>query len=162
MIAGALVIGAGAAGLATALRLAEKMPVVLLCKSPLGSGAATAWAQGGIAAAMGDDDSPALHVRDTENVGGGLNDHHVVEILACDAAERIAELIALGTAFDRGGDGTLAFGARSRAQPTAYPPRRRRRDRSRSAACARERSARFLRAYYRGHRRTNSSSSEAA
>jgi len=105
-----IVVGAGAAGLATALRLARRRSVVLLCKTPLGSGAATAWAQGGIAAAIGDDDSPALHMHDTEEVGGGLNDHHVVEILAESAAPRIADLIALGACFDRRPDGALDLG----------------------------------------------------
>jgi L-aspartate oxidase len=105
-----LVIGGGAAGLASALRLAAHRNVILMCKTPLGSGAATAWAQGGIAAALGEDDSPDLHVTDTERVGGGLNDHRVVEILARDAGMRIAELIALGASFDREPDGALALG----------------------------------------------------
>ena len=105
-----IVVGGGAAGLATALRLAAHRRVILLCKTPLGSGAATAWAQGGIAAAIGEDDSPALHVSDTELVGGGLNDHRAVEILAHDAGQRIAELIALGTSFDRRPDGALDLG----------------------------------------------------
>lgn len=109
-MSGVVVVGAGAAGIAVALRLSESMPVILLCKSPLGSGSATAWAQGGIAAAVGPDDSPTLHAADTERVGGGLNDHHAVEILASDAAERIAELIALGASFDRTSDGSLALG----------------------------------------------------
>lgn len=110
MTADVLVVGGGAAGLATALRLAARRHVVLLCKTALGSGAATAWAQGGIAAAIGEDDSPDLHVTDTEEVGGGLNDHRVVEILARDAAGRIADLITLGASFDRGPDGELALG----------------------------------------------------
>ncbi len=106
----ALVVGAGAAGLAVALRLCEHMPVTLVCKAPLGHGAATGWAQGGIAAAVGADDSPTLHAADTERVGGGLNDHHAVEILATEAAQRIAEVIALGASFDRASDGSLALG----------------------------------------------------
>ena len=58
-----IVIGGGIAGLATALRLAP-LPVVLIAASPLGTGAATALAQGGIAAALGDDDTPHLHADD--------------------------------------------------------------------------------------------------
>ncbi len=55
-----VVIGAGIAGLSVALRLAPH-PVTVLTGAPLGQGAATAWAQGGIAAALGEDDSPELH-----------------------------------------------------------------------------------------------------
>lgn len=103
-------IGAGVAGLATALALPRDSHVVVLCKTALGSGAATAWAQGGIAAALGDDDAPALHVADTLRAAGGIADEHAVEILAGDAPERIAALRALGARFDTNADGTTELG----------------------------------------------------
>ena len=59
-----VIIGGGAAGLMTALQLVPQ-PVVLLSKSPLGAEASSLWAQGGLAAAMGRDDDPALHLADT-------------------------------------------------------------------------------------------------
>jgi L-aspartate oxidase len=76
----------------------------------LGSGAASEWAQGGIAAAMGADDSPALHKIDTERAGAGLSDEAIVEILTHDAPARIEELLELGAAFDRTESGDLALG----------------------------------------------------
>ena len=59
-----LIIGAGIAGLWAALKLAPR-EVVLLTGAPLGDGAASGWAQGGVSAVLADDDSPALHARDT-------------------------------------------------------------------------------------------------
>ncbi|MBR2814670.1 MAG: FAD-binding protein, partial [Reyranella sp.] len=57
----------------TALRLAPR-PVILLARMPLAEGAASAWAQGGVAAALGDDDRPSLHADDTLAAGDGLTD----------------------------------------------------------------------------------------
>ena len=105
----AVIVGAGIAGLMAALKLAP-MRVRVLCKAPLGGGAATDWAQGGIAAAMGSDDSPALHKLDTERAGAGISDETIVDILARDAPARIEELLALGAAFDRNPSGELALG----------------------------------------------------
>jgi L-aspartate oxidase len=105
----ALVVGAGIAGLMAALKLAPKK-VTVLCKTRLGKGASSDWAQGGIAAAMGKDDSPSLHAIDTQRVGGGINDEKIVEILTEDAPARIEELLELGAAFDRDDDGELALG----------------------------------------------------
>ncbi len=105
----AVVVGAGIAGLMAALKLAP-MRVALLCKTPLGEGSATDWAQGGIAAALGIDDSPQLHARDTQRAGAGLSDQHVVAILTDDAPARIEELLELGAAFDRDPSGALALG----------------------------------------------------
>jgi len=106
---GTLVVGAGIAGLMAALKLAPA-PVIVLSKTALGSGAASDWAQGGIAAAMGADDSPALHQLDTERAGAGLSDEAIVEILTRDAPARIEELLELGAAFDRTESGALALG----------------------------------------------------
>ena len=104
-----VVVGAGIAGLMAAYKLAP-LRVAVLCKRPLGSGAATDWAQGGIAAAIGHDDSPALHAQDTRNAGAGLSEESIAEILANDAPARIEELLELGAAFDRTADGELALG----------------------------------------------------
>jgi L-aspartate oxidase len=106
---GAIVVGAGIAGLMAALKLAP-MNVRVLCKTSLGKGSATDWAQGGIAAAMGDDDSPSLHAFDTQRAGAGISDELLVQILARDAPARIEELLALGAAFDRTDSGELALG----------------------------------------------------
>ncbi len=104
-----VVIGAGVAGLSTALQLPRTSDVVVLCKTALGSGAATAWAQGGIAAALGSDDAPALHAADTLRAAAGIADAHAVEILAGDAPERIAALRALGAHFDATATGEAAL-----------------------------------------------------
>jgi L-aspartate oxidase len=107
--ADAIVVGAGIAGLMAALKLAP-MNVTVLSKTKLGIGAATEWAQGGIAAAMGADDSPALHKQDTQRAGAGLSDSAIVEILTNDAPARIEELLELGASFDRTASGELALG----------------------------------------------------
>ncbi len=105
-----VVVGAGVAGLTTALQLPSTSDVVVLCKAALGSGAATAWAQGGIAAALGSDDAPTLHAADTLRAAAGIADAHVVEILARDAPARIAALRALGAHFDANESGQTALG----------------------------------------------------
>jgi L-aspartate oxidase len=106
---GVLVVGAGIAGLMAALKLAP-MQVTVLCKTRLGKGSATDWAQGGIAAAMGKDDSPSLHAIDTQRAGAGISDEKIVEILTHDAPARIEELLELGAAFDRDDSGELELG----------------------------------------------------
>src|SRR5579863_10073827 len=92
-----------------ALKLAP-MRVTVLCKTRLGKGSATDWAQGGIAAAVGKDDSPRLHAIDTQRAGAGISDTTIVEILTRDAPARIEELLDLGAAFDRTDSGELALG----------------------------------------------------
>jgi L-aspartate oxidase len=84
--------------------------VTVLCKARLGKGAATDWAQGGIAAAIGADDSPRLHAIDTQRAGAGISDAKIVEILTRDAPARVEELLELGAAFDRTDEGELALG----------------------------------------------------
>jgi L-aspartate oxidase len=101
-------VGGGIAGLSTALSLAP-LPVTVLSASPLGTGGSTEWAQGGIAAAMGADDAPALHARDTVAVGGGLTDAQVARLITDGAPEAIAALEAWGALFDRSTDGGLAL-----------------------------------------------------
>ena len=104
-----VVVGAGIAGLMVALKAAPKR-VTVLCKTGLGSGAATDWAQGGIAAALGGDDSPALHKIDTQRAGAGLSDETIAEILTRDAPARVDDLLELGASFDRTKSGELALG----------------------------------------------------
>jgi L-aspartate oxidase len=101
-----LIVGAGLAGLFLALRLAPR-PAVVLSPSPLGAGAASAWAQGGIAAALAADDNPALHAEDTVKAGGGLVDPVIAQLIAEDGPARIRDLLALGVPFDRSPDGAL-------------------------------------------------------
>jgi L-aspartate oxidase len=104
-----LVLGSGGAGLSTAVRAREAgLSVTLLTKGELGW-SATRYAQGGVAAALvDDDDSPALHGSDTLAAGGGLNDADAVRVLAAEGPRRVRELIELGAHFDNV-DGALAM-----------------------------------------------------
>ena len=104
-----VIIGGGLAGLMTALRLSPR-PVILLAKVPLSEGAASAWAQGGIAAAVGEDDRPALHAADTLAAGDGLSDPAVAGRIAAAAPAAIIELERHGVVFDRDPAGRLALG----------------------------------------------------
>lgn len=97
-----LVVGAGAAGLYTALCLPEKLRVGLITKETVCLSASD-WAQGGIAAAIAPEDSPSLHIEDTLHAGAGLCDRTAVEFLAQRASECIQSLVNLGVAFDRNG-----------------------------------------------------------
>ncbi|MBW4668583.1 MAG: L-aspartate oxidase [Cyanomargarita calcarea GSE-NOS-MK-12-04C] len=97
-----LVVGAGAAGLYTALCLPDSMRVGLITKETI-SLSASDWAQGGIAAAVAKEDSPSLHVEDTLRAGAGLCDKEAVMFLAENAPNCIASLVSLGVAFDRHG-----------------------------------------------------------
>jgi L-aspartate oxidase len=99
-----VVVGGGIAGLATALHLAP-LPVTLLVASPLGQQASTPLAQGGIAAALGADDHPALHATDTLQAGAGLSDPDGAGRVAAAAPSCIEWLVAQGTAFDRTASG---------------------------------------------------------
>jgi L-aspartate oxidase len=95
-----LVVGAGAAGLYTALCLPESLKVGLITKETV-SLSASDWAQGGIAAAVAPEDSPKLHIEDTLRAGAGLCDLAAVEFLAAAAPKCIQSLVNLGVAFDR-------------------------------------------------------------
>jgi L-aspartate oxidase len=103
-----LVIGAGVAGLRAAIELAPAGRVLVLAKREV-TESNTQFAQGGIAAALSDEDEISLHLQDTLNAGDGLCNPEAARVLVEDAPERIEELIAWGTQFDR--DGTkLTFG----------------------------------------------------
>lgn len=109
LVGSPVIIGAGLAGLMTALRLAP-LPTVLLSKSALGIDASTPWAQGGLAASLGDDDEPALHLADTLGAGDGLCDVAVTDRIVRAAPAAIDALAGLGVAFDRTSDNKLALG----------------------------------------------------
>ncbi|HEY9749409.1 MAG TPA: L-aspartate oxidase [Allocoleopsis sp.] len=102
-----LVVGAGAAGLYSALCLPASFQVGLITKDTL-SLSASDWAQGGIAAAIAPDDSTALHIADTMKAGAGLCDPQAVEFLAENASDCIRSLVEMGVAFDRH-EGELAL-----------------------------------------------------
>ena len=103
-----LIIGSGVAGLRAAISLAEVGEVVVLTKAdPAESN--TGYAQGGIAAAIGPGDSPALHARDTIEAGDGLSNEAAVEILVGDGVRYVEELCKWGVAFDRDPTGQLAL-----------------------------------------------------
>lgn len=104
-----VIVGGGLAGLFCALKLAPR-PVTLISAAPLGQGASSAWAQGGIAAAVAEADSPEAHTADTIAVGGGLVDKAVALGMAREAAPRIHDLLAFGVPFDRDLEGKLAVG----------------------------------------------------
>src|SRR5205814_9185260 len=106
---GPVVSGGGGAGLMTALQLAQK-PVLLLSKAPLGAEASSLWAQGGLAAAMGDDDDPGLHLADTLAAGAGLCDEAVARRIVDAAPAAVEHLAQLGVAFDRRPDGSWRLG----------------------------------------------------
>jgi L-aspartate oxidase len=94
-----LVIGSGIAGLYAALKAAEFSRVCLLTKGELHQ--TNTWlAQGGIAAAFGEDDSPEQHLADTLEAGAGICDRDAVAIMAEEGPLHVAELIQLGTPFD--------------------------------------------------------------
>jgi len=104
-----VIVGGGLAGLFCALKLAPR-PVTLISAAPLGQGASSAWAQGGIAAAVAEGDTPEAHAADTIAVGGGLVDEAVALGIAREAAPRIHDLLAYGVPFDRDLEGRLAVG----------------------------------------------------
>ncbi|MEI8394851.1 MAG: L-aspartate oxidase [Rhodospirillaceae bacterium] len=106
---GVIVVGSGLAGLLAALRLAPR-PVTLLTKTPLLAGGSSDLAQGGVAAAVALDDTPADHARDTVMAGAGLCDEAMVRLLAEDGAREMRALIAEGLPFDRDDEGNPLLG----------------------------------------------------
>src|SRR5438874_2541009 len=94
------VVGGGIAGLSVALRLPAHLHVALFTKGQLGE-SNTRYAQGGLTAALGADDSSELHVQDTLAAGAGLCDEAAVRILATQAPAAVRWLIGMGTQFDQ-------------------------------------------------------------
>ena len=104
------VVGAGAAGLYAALRAARQgASVALVSATPLAQ-TASYWAQGGLAAALADEDSPDLHLADTERAGRGLVRRSAARVLVDEAPARVEELAQLGVAFDADRYGRLSLG----------------------------------------------------
>ncbi len=101
-----VIVGAGLAGLFTALKLAP-LPVTLVAAAPLGQGASSMWAQGGVAAAIGEGDTAESHANDTVEAGAGLVDKAVATLVASEAGGRIRDLLEFGVPFDRDLEGRL-------------------------------------------------------
>jgi L-aspartate oxidase len=103
-----VVVGSGIAGLVAALRARTAGRVLLVTKALLDDGS-TRWAQGGIAAALHPEDSPADHLRDTLEAGVGICDVEAVRVLTTEGPAAVRELVALGAEFDRNSDGHIAL-----------------------------------------------------
>ena len=116
-----VVVGSGIAGLTTALRIAagsaadskataagSGLRVMVVTKDVLAAGS-TRWAQGGIAAALGPDDSAEAHLQDTLVAGVGICDVDAVRVLVDEGPQAVRELIELGTRFDRSSTGELSL-----------------------------------------------------
>ena len=99
-----LIVGGGLAGVFCALKLAP-LPVKIL--APAGIGGASAWAQGGVAAAVSEGDTPEVHAADTVAAGAGLVDADIALGVALEARARIDDLLAYGAPFDRDALGVL-------------------------------------------------------
>jgi L-aspartate oxidase len=95
-----VIVGGGLAGLFCALRLSPR-PATVLTAAPIGEGASSAWAQGGIAAAMAPGDSIEKHVADTVTAGAGIVDRKIATLMASEASARIHDLLSYGVPFDR-------------------------------------------------------------
>ena len=104
-----LIVGAGLAGLFTAFKLAPR-PVTILMAGKGARGTASRWAQGGIAAALGANDTPENHLRDTINAGGGLVNKDMARVLAYEAEARIKDLVDYGVPFDLNDEGDFVLG----------------------------------------------------
>ena len=105
---GVVVVGAGLAGLFTALKLAP-VPVTVVSAARFGEGASSLWAQGGIAAAIAEGDTPEDHAADTIRAGAGIVDEHVATLMAREARARIADLLAYGVPFDKDLEGHFSM-----------------------------------------------------
>lgn len=115
---GPLVIGGGLAGLSAALEAAPRR-VLVVSPEPLLQASASAWAQGGVAAALGADDAPELHAADTRAAGAGLVDPAAAAVLTAEGPATIDWLAGLGAPFDRQVNGGFAVSleaAHSRAR----------------------------------------------
>src|SRR4051794_9346385 len=101
-----VVVGSGVAGLMTALHATRAGRVLVVTKVHVDDGS-TRWAQGGVAAALGADDSPEEHLQDTLEAGVGICDAEAVRVLCEEGPARLRELIELGAAFDTNPSGEL-------------------------------------------------------
>ena len=107
---GPVILGAGLAGLTAALAAGKAL---VLSPTPLATGCSSAWAQGGMAAALAADDTPELHAADTIAAGAGLCDPDAVALLTHEGPRAVRDLAALGAPFDRkaGGEFVLSLEA---------------------------------------------------
>ena len=105
---GVIVVGAGLAGLFTALKLAPRQ-VTVVSAARFGEGASSLWAQAGIAAALAEGDSPEDHAADTIAAGAGIVDEKIALLLAREARERVEDLLRYGVPFDKDLEGHLTF-----------------------------------------------------
>ena len=106
---GIVVVGAGLAGLFTALKLAP-LPVTVVSPVSVGEGASSLWAQAGIAAALAEGDTPEDHAGDTVRAGAGIVDESVALFMAREARMRVEDLLRYGVPFDKDLEGRLALG----------------------------------------------------
>jgi L-aspartate oxidase len=106
---GVVVVGAGLAGLFTALKLAP-LPVTVISPARFGEGASSLWAQAGIAAALAEGDTPEDHAADTVRAGAGIVDEAVALFMAREARGRVEDLLRFGVPFDKDLQGQLALG----------------------------------------------------
>jgi L-aspartate oxidase len=115
---GIVIVGAGLAGLFTALKLAP-LPVTVVSVTSFGQGGSSVWAQAGIAAALSEGDSPEAHAADTSRAGAGIVDESIAKLLAGEARSRIEDLLRYGVPFDKDLEGRLDL-----AQEAAHGARR--------------------------------------
>jgi len=101
-----IIIGGGLAGLFCALKMAPR-PVTVLAAAPIGTGASSAWAQAGIAAAVMPGDTVDKHVEDTLTAGAGISDEEIARLMASEASDRVLDLAEYGVPFDRDLEGKL-------------------------------------------------------
>lgn len=102
-----IIVGGGLAGVFCALKLAPT-PVAILAPTPVGSSGASFWAQGGIAAAVEEGDTPEHHADDTVAAGAGIVDHAIALGMAQEARARVEDLARMGAPFDRATGGAFA------------------------------------------------------
>lgn len=103
-----VIVGGGIGGLFCALKLAPR-PVTLITATPIGEGAASAWGQAGIAAAMSDSDSPEAHAADTIAAGCGIVDERIAQLMTREGPDRVRDLVGYGVPFDRDSDGRFVL-----------------------------------------------------
>ena len=127
-----VVLGGGIAGMRAAIELSRGGRVLVLTKDDLYE-SSTEYAQGGIAAALGEDDEVTLHLHDTLLAGDGLCREEAVRVLVEEGPKQIHQLIEWGMRFDRNGT-KLAFTREGRPQPLARSSRPRRFHRQRNSA----------------------------
>lgn len=106
---GVVIVGAGLAGLFTALKLAP-LPVTVVSVAPFGQGGSSIWAQVSVAAALAEGDSPEAHAVDTISAGAGLVDPDIALSMAREARRRVEDLLSYEVPFDKDLEGRLHLG----------------------------------------------------